>query len=60
MMVRRRDTVPDFTQASTQGPPNFHRWGEWVVIEALRLADDRGLSRCLFLREDRAWIVGGV
>jgi len=34
MSLKLSDTVPDFTQESTQGPLNFHEWAgdSWVVL----------------------------
>lgn len=34
MSLKLFDTVPDFTQESTEGPLNFYRWagGDWVLL----------------------------
>src|SRR5438045_7624123 len=34
MSVQRGDTAPDFTQDSTEGPIEFHKWADdsWVVL----------------------------
>ncbi|AXB79855.1 peroxiredoxin [Novosphingobium sp. P6W] len=34
MSLKLSDTIPDFTQKSTQGPLNFHEWAgdSWVVL----------------------------